>query len=111
TLLGFGAAAVVGPELIAASNHAGNSAAPLLAQVLGGGTGTVGGQVLFALVSAVAFATILAVVAGLALGASAHLSHALYTPVLRRGQVNEQREVTVAKPRALALRPHANRLA
>ena len=103
TLLGFGAAALVGPELIAASNHAGNSAAPLLAQVLGGGTGTVGGQVLFALVSAVAFATILAVVAGLAIGASANISHDLYTHVLRRGKVNEQREVTVAKLAALAV--------
>jgi cation/acetate symporter len=103
TLLGFGAAALVGPHAIAASNEAGNSAAPLLAQVLGGGGATLGGQVLFALVSAVAFATILAVVAGLAIGASANISHDLYTHVLRRGEVNEQREVRVARVASLAV--------
>ena len=103
TVLGFGAAALIGPGAIAASNKGGNSATPLLAQVLGGGTGSVGGQVLFALVSAVAFATILAVVAGLAIGASANISHDLYTHVLRRGQVNEQREVLVAKVASLVV--------
>ncbi len=102
TLLGFGAAALVGPHAIEAANEAGNSAAPLLAQVLGGGA-TFGGQVLFALVSAVAFATILAVVAGLAIGASANISHDLYTHVLRRGKVNERREVQVAKVASLAV--------
>jgi cation/acetate symporter len=103
TVLGFGAAALVGPHAIEASNQAGNSAAPLLAQVLGGGSATVGGQALFALVSAVAFATILAVVAGLAIGASANISHDLYTHVLRRGKVNEKREVQVAKVASLAV--------
>jgi cation/acetate symporter len=103
TVLGFGAAALVGPHAIEAANEAGNSAAPLLAQVLGGGHDTFGGQVLFALVSAVAFATILAVVAGLAIGASANISHDLYTHVLRRGEVDEQREVQIAKIASLAV--------
>jgi cation/acetate symporter len=97
TILGFGAAAVVGPEAIATAQHAGNSATPLLAQALGGGAGTLGGDILFAVVSAVAFATILAVVAGLAIGASANIAHDVYTHVLHGGAVDERREVRVAK--------------
>jgi cation/acetate symporter len=65
TVLGFGAAALVGRDSITAANKAGNSAAPLLALQLGGGPGTLGGEVLVAFISAVTFATILAVVAGL----------------------------------------------
>src|SRR5271155_1629210 len=65
TILGFGAAALVGQDRIVATSRAGNSAAPLLALELGGGQGTVGGEALVAFVSAITFATILAVVAGL----------------------------------------------
>ncbi len=63
TILGFGAAALVGHDHIVAANRAGNSAAPLLALALGGGQGTLGGEMLVSFVSAVTFATILAVVA------------------------------------------------
>ncbi|MFE2252701.1 solute symporter family protein, partial [Streptomyces lavendulae] len=63
--LGFGAAALLKRADILASNKAGNTAAPLLAQEIGGGAGSTGGAVLLAVISAVAFATILAVVAGL----------------------------------------------
>ncbi|MGE7437237.1 solute symporter family protein [Kitasatospora sp. NPDC001175] len=101
--LGFGAAALVGPKVIKASNAAGNTAAPLLAQELGGGAGSGGGAVLLAVISAVAFATILAVVAGLTLASSASFAHDLYANVIRRGRAGEQEEVRAAKLAAVAI--------
>jgi len=83
-VLGFGAAAVVGSGTVRSSNEAGNTAVPLLAEALGGGSGTTGGAVLFAVVGAVAFATILAVVAGITLASSASVAHDLYATVRRR---------------------------
>ena len=83
-VLGFGAAAVVGSGTVRSSNEAGNTAVPLLAEALGGGSGTTGGAVLFALVGAVAFATILAVVAGITLASSASVAHDLYATLRRR---------------------------
>ncbi|WP_405593023.1 cation acetate symporter [Streptomyces sp. NBC_01190] len=77
-VLGFGAAAVVGSDTVRDSNAAGNTAVPLLAEILGGGSGTTGGTVMFAIVGAVAFATILAVVAGITLSSSASVAHDLY---------------------------------
>ena len=101
--LGFGAAALVGPKVIKASNAAGNTAAPLLAEKLGGGAGSTGGAVLLAVISAVAFATILAVVAGLTLASSASFAHDLYANVIRRGKVSEKEEVRSAKLAAVAI--------
>ena len=75
TVLGFGAAALVGHDKIVAASRAGNSAAPLLALYLGGGSGTLGGQMLVAFISAVTFATILAVVAGLLIAAASNVAH------------------------------------
>ncbi|MFE9426046.1 cation acetate symporter [Kitasatospora sp. NPDC006697] len=95
--LGFGAAALVGPKAIKASNAAGNTAAPLLAQELGGGAGSAGGAILLAVISAVAFATILAVVAGLTLTSSASFAHDLWANVIRRGRASEREEVRSAK--------------
>ncbi|MFJ3106191.1 cation acetate symporter [Streptomyces sp. NPDC086835] len=83
-VLGFGAAAVVGTDEVRASNAAGNTAVPLLALDLGGGAGSTGGAVLFAVVAAVAFATILAVVAGITLASSASVAHDLYATLRRR---------------------------
>ncbi|MFJ4410752.1 cation acetate symporter [Streptomyces sp. NPDC088910] len=83
-VLGFGAAAVVGTDTVRSSNAAGNTAVPLLAEILGGGEGTTGGTVLFAVVGAVAFATILAVVAGITLASSASVAHDLYATLRRR---------------------------
>ncbi|NEE46541.1 cation acetate symporter, partial [Streptomyces sp. SID8455] len=74
-VLGFGAAALVGSADVRASNAAGNTAVPLLALNLGGGEGSTGGTVLFAVVAAIAFATILAVVAGITLASSASVAH------------------------------------
>ncbi|MEU9290698.1 cation acetate symporter [Streptomyces sp. NPDC048275] len=102
-VLGLGAAALVGPAMIKGADKSGNMATPLLAQYLGGGAGSMGGTLLMAIIAAVAFATILAVVAGLTLTASASFAHDFYAGVLRRGASNEQSEVKVARMTALVL--------
>ncbi|MGY6025763.1 solute symporter family protein [Streptomyces spinosirectus] len=96
-VLGFGAAAIVGPEAIRGANAAGNTAIPLLALDLGGGANSTGGTVLFAVVAAVAFATILAVVAGITLASSASVAHDLYASLRRRGRAKQRSEVAVAR--------------
>ncbi|WP_329115029.1 solute symporter family protein [Streptomyces sp. NBC_01353] len=97
-VLGFGAAAIIGPDAVRASNAAGNTAVPLLALDLGGGAGSTGGTVLFAIVAAIAFATILAVVAGITLASSASVAHDLYASLRRRNAHGKQySEVTVAR--------------
>ncbi|MBT2493530.1 cation acetate symporter [Streptomyces sp. ISL-96] len=95
-VLGFGAAAVVGSDAVRASNAAGNTAVPLLALDLGGGAGSTGGTVLFAVVAAIAFATILAVVAGITLASSASVAHDLYASLQRR-RAKQHSEVAVAR--------------
>ncbi|MEV5958714.1 cation acetate symporter [Streptomyces sp. NPDC051987] len=101
-VLGFGAAAVVGPDAVRASNESGNTAVPLLALDLGGGAGSTGGTVLFAVVAAVAFATILAVVAGITLASSASVAHDLYAS-LRRERARQRSEVGVARVAAVGI--------
>ncbi|QGV78095.1 solute symporter family protein [Streptomyces ficellus] len=96
-VLGFGAAAIVGTGEVRASNAAGNTAVPLLALDLGGGAGSTGGTVLFAVVAAVAFATILAVVAGITLASSASVAHDLYASLRRPGRKRRYGEVAVAR--------------
>ncbi|WP_026566041.1 solute symporter family protein [Bacillus sp. UNC41MFS5] len=88
--LGFGAAAFVGFENIVAANPAGNMAAPLLAK-------TMGGDFLFAFVSAVAFATILAVVSGLVLTSASAFAHDIYGEIIKGGKVTEKQQVFVAR--------------
>ena len=103
-VLGFGAAALVdtGPdsEVVAST---GNLASPLLAEAVGGGNGTTGGAVLLALISAVAFATILAVVAGLTLTSASSVAHDLYGSVFRRGEATGDEEVRVARIAAFVI--------
>ncbi|MFK0098174.1 MULTISPECIES: cation acetate symporter [unclassified Streptomyces] len=94
--LGFGAAALIGPDEIKAKNPAGNAAAPQLAEYLGG-VGTTGGAVLLAVISAVAFATILAVVAGLTLASSSSFAHDIYANVIRKGKATEKEEMKAAR--------------
>ena len=89
-VLGYGAGALVGPETIRSAPGGANSAAPLLAYELGG-------VVLLGFISAVAFATILAVVAGLTITAAASFAHDIYANVIKRGQVNPDGEVRVAR--------------
>ncbi|WP_329620796.1 cation acetate symporter [Streptomyces sp. NBC_01255] len=96
-VLGFGAAALIGPAEVRASSASGNTAIPLLALDLGGGAGSTGGTVLFAIVAAVAFATILAVVAGITLASSASVAHDLYSSLRRRHAKKQYSEVTVAR--------------
>lgn len=88
-VLGFGAAALLGSGRVRDSDPAGNTAVPLLSLELGGGAGSTGGSVLFAVVAAVAFATILAVVAGITLASSASVAHDLYASLSRRGTRGE----------------------
>ncbi len=102
-VLGFGAAALLGRNAITAEDPSGNLASPALAEEVGGGDGTAGGAILLALISAVAFATILAVVAGLTLASSSSFSHDLYANVIRNGEATEQEEVRVAKIAAFAI--------
>ena len=78
-VLGYGAGALVGSENILAAPGGVNSAAPLLAQALGG-------PILMGFISAVAFATILAVVAGLTITAAASFAHDIYANVIKRGK-------------------------
>jgi len=97
-VLGFGAAAMLDKDSYArVAESGGNLASPLLAETVGGGAGTLGGAVLLALIAAVAFATILAVVAGLTLTSSASVAHDLYNSVLRKGQATEKEEIRVAR--------------
>ena len=95
-VLGFGAAAMVGSETIVNAPGGVNSAAPLLAAVLGG-------PVLLGIISAVAFATILAVVAGLTITAAASFAHDIYSNVVRNGEVDSQAEVKVARRTVLVI--------
>ncbi|AYF76876.1 cation acetate symporter [Nocardia yunnanensis] len=95
-VLGYGAAALVGPDKIAKAPGKENAAAPLLALELGG-------PVLLGFVAAVAFATILAVVAGLTITASASFAHDVYANVLRRGQADGRGEVRVARITAVVI--------
>jgi cation/acetate symporter len=103
--LGFGAAAMVGGNAIRQQDAAGNTAAPQLAQELGdrylGGSN--GGAVFLAVIAAVAFATILAVVAGLTLASSSSLAHDFYANVVKRGETSERQEVVVARIAAFGI--------
>ncbi|MGW1893004.1 solute symporter family protein [Streptomyces sp. NPDC002004] len=101
-VLGFGAAAIVGSNTVRASNASGNTAVPLLALDVGGGADSTGGTALFAVVAAVAFATILAVVAGITLASSASVAHDLYASLRRRG-ARQHSEVAVARVAAVGI--------
>ncbi|MEU0354910.1 solute symporter family protein [Streptomyces cyaneofuscatus] len=102
-VLGFGAAAILNPDDIIASNKAGNTAAPLAALEIGGGSGSTGGAILLAVISAVAFATILAVVAGLTLASSSSFAHDIYANVIRKGKATEKEEVRAARWATVAI--------
>ncbi|MCW2724230.1 MAG: sodium solute transporter superfamily, partial [Frankiales bacterium] len=102
--LGFGAAALVGGAAIKAQNAAGNTAAPQLAKVIGDDMfGSTGGTILLAVIAAVAFATILAVVAGLTLASSSSFAHDIYASVIKKGAATEGSEVRVARIAAFAI--------
>jgi len=89
-IVGFGASVLLGRDVIARFDSGGNMAAPLLAELLGG-------TPFLGFIAAVAFATILAVVAGLTLAGASAYSHDIYVYVIRGGQATEQQQVSVAK--------------
>lgn len=95
-ILGFGAAVLVGRDPIKAIDKGGNMAAPLLAEV-------VSGTAFLGFISAVAFATILAVVAGLTLSGAASLSHDLWVHVVKAGKADEREQLRIARYATVAL--------
>jgi len=95
-VLGFGAMVLVGPETITAIDRGGNMAAPLLAEALGG-------TPFLGFIAAVAFATILAVVAGLTLSGAAALSHDLWVNVARAGTATANEQLRVARAATVVL--------
>jgi cation/acetate symporter len=94
--LGFGAAHLVGSANIAAVDAGGNMAGPLLAQYIGGGPDSFLGNFMLAFVSAVAFATIVAVVAGLVLASASAMAHDLFVGVIRAGKETTPRGQVLA---------------
>jgi cation/acetate symporter len=95
-ILGFGAMVLIGPDTIKAVDKGGNMAAPLLAELLGG-------TPFLGFIAAVAFATILAVVAGLTLSGAAALSHDLWVSVVRKGRADAGEQLRVARLATLVL--------
>jgi cation/acetate symporter len=89
-IVGFGSAALVGRDAIRAIDAGGNMAAPLVAELLGG-------TPFLGFIAAVAFATILAVVAGLTLAGASALSHDIFMHVMRKGRATEYEQVRVAR--------------
>src|SRR5262245_4059405 len=89
-IIGFGAMVIVGPQAVAKAGGGGNMAAPLLAQA-------VGGSAFFGFICAVAFATMLAVVAGLTPSGVATLCHDVWTNVIRHGKAEEAEQLRVAR--------------
>ncbi len=95
-VLGFGAMVLVGPDAIKGIDAGGNMAAPMLAELLGG-------RPFLGFIAAVAFATILAVVAGLALSGAATISHDLWASVIRKGHPKHGEELKVARIATIGL--------
>jgi cation/acetate symporter len=94
-IVGYGASLLVGRDLITAIDKGGNMAAPLLAESLGG-------TPFLGFIAAVAFATILAVVAGLTLAGASALSHDIYVSVIKKGHASEGEQVAVARASTVA---------
>ncbi len=95
--LGMGAAMNVGPAAIMGLDKGGNMAAPLLAQYVGGGADSMLGNLFLAFVAAVAFATIVAVVAGLVLAAASAMAHDIYVGVVKGDQASPREQVIAAR--------------
>jgi cation/acetate symporter len=95
--LGHGSALLVGPPAIISADKGGNMAAPLLAQYLGGGPDSLLGNFMLAFVAAVAFATIVAVVAGLVLAAASAMSHDIWVGVIKGEHATDEEERRAAR--------------
>ena len=101
--VGVGARAILTPTEGKAAGETGNLAIPELAEHLGGGKGSTGGDIFLAIIAAVALATILAVVAGLVISASGAVAHDVWSNVVRKGRDSEKEEVWVAKVAAIVI--------
>ncbi|ACD95120.1 solute symporter family protein [Trichlorobacter lovleyi] len=97
TLLGFGAAIHLSPQGIKQVDAGGNMAAMMLAKQMGGEFSPFLGDLLLAFLCAVAFATILAVVSGLVLAASAAIAHDIYVNVIKDGHADQKEQVFAAR--------------
>ena len=95
--LGLGAAMNVGAAKIASIDAGGNMAGPLLAQFIGGGEKSILGNLFLAFVAAVAFATIVAVVAGLVLASASAMSHDIWVGVIKGEHATQEEEVRAAR--------------
>lgn len=102
-VLGFGAGAILSGAEAGAVGSAGNLTAPVLAENLGGGADTVGGDLLLAVIAAVTFATILAVVTGLVMSASGAVAHDLWANVVRHGDASDTETLRAARLTAVAV--------
>ena len=102
-VLGYGAAALVpgGQQAINGMPGKANAAAPALAFFLPGGG--LGGQIFLAVIAGVAFATILAVVAGLTITSSASFAHDIYNSVMKDGKADPAAEMKVARNTVLVI--------
>ncbi|MCM2358741.1 MAG: cation acetate symporter [Geobacteraceae bacterium] len=103
TMIGFGAALFITPQQITAVDKGGNMAAPMMAQYLGGGAGSLGGDLFLAFVCAVAFSTIIAVVSGLILAVSAAVAHDFYVNVLKDGKTDQGKQLKIARISAFVI--------
>jgi cation/acetate symporter len=103
TLLGFGAAIHVTPQGITAVDKGGNMATLLLAQQLGSDISPMVGDLFLAFLCSVAFATILAVVSGLVLAASAAIAHDIYVNVIKDGHADQHEQVMAARITSLCV--------
>jgi len=95
--LGLGAAINVGALKISAIDAGGNMAGPLLAQYIGGGENSMLGNLFLAFVAAVAFATIVAVVAGLVLASASAMSHDIWVGVVKGEHATQKEEMYAAR--------------
>ena len=102
-IIGNGAALNVGAATIASFDKGGNLAAPLLAQFVGGGPDSALGNFFLAFVAAVAFATIVAVVAGLVLASASAMSHDIWVGVVKGEHATQAEEVRAARISALVI--------
>ena len=102
-IVGVGARAILDSSGEKAAGPTGNLAIPELALNLGGGEGSAGGDIFLAVISAVALATILAVVAGLVISASGAVAHDVWSNVIRKGRDSDKEEVWVAKLSAVGI--------
>src|ERR671924_747193 len=103
TFLGFGARAILGGGAEEAVGKGGNLAAPLLAEEVGGGAGTVGGDLFLAIIAAVSFAADPGLVGGPVCSASGAGAHDVWSNVIRKGRDSEREEVHVARLAALGI--------